>query len=76
MCFHHDVQSYRMKQMELSTEMEKHKKTQSELDGCSLPMRRLTSSEKGSEHSRGGEDEAVREDRFLDGELLSEGSFQ
>ena len=48
-----------MKQMELSTEVEKHKKTQSELDGCSSLMMGLTRSEKGSEYSCGGEDEAV-----------------
>ena len=63
-----------MKQMELSTEVEKHKKTQSELDGCS--MMGLTRSEKGSEYSCGGEDEAVREDRYTDGELLPKGSLQ
>lgn len=65
-----------MKQMELSTEVEKHKKTQSELDGCSSLMMGLTRSEKGSAYSCGGEDEAVREDRYTDGELLPKGSLQ
>ena len=43
-----EVQNYRMKQMEYTTEIEKHKKTISELDSCSEDYCVQTISEAGS----------------------------
>ena len=65
-----------MKQMELNTEMEKHKKTKSELDGRLMLVMAMIRSKKGSEYSCGGENEIMRENRLFDRKLFPEGSFQ